>query len=267
MEKLEVEEMDEVPMVEGDPTPGRTPASGSPLEGTPVPRIPAGRNPGSPLRSTPVANQYKYQPSQSFCGTHKDPTQKSPNRLALEGDPEGKSQRTLQATGAEGREAQPARIGESYPPRREPSPNTASNKKRRFQTQVRPILTLETPNSETGVNFPTTAPGGDASTREKAKDAQTYDMEDRDSEPEHDKEASDGAARAESPMIAHLHHMFSERLDAMQSMVQRLLGVAPPIRKSNPDSYADTPFTNEITLIEMPRKFSFHCIKAYDSTT
>jgi len=34
-------------------TPDRTPASGSPLEGTPVPRIPAGRNPGSPLRSTP----------------------------------------------------------------------------------------------------------------------------------------------------------------------------------------------------------------------
>jgi len=102
--------------------------------------------------------------------------------------------------------------------------NAASNKKRRFQTQVRPILTLETPNSETGANFPTTAPGGDASTREKAKDAQTYDMEDRDSEPEHDKEASDGAARAESPMIAHLHQMFSERLDAMQSMVQRLPG-------------------------------------------
>ncbi|KAF3565534.1 hypothetical protein DY000_02014370 [Brassica cretica] len=33
--------------------PGRTPASGSPLEGTPVPRIPARRNPGSPLRTFP----------------------------------------------------------------------------------------------------------------------------------------------------------------------------------------------------------------------
>ncbi|KAF3580230.1 hypothetical protein DY000_02030661 [Brassica cretica] len=113
--------------------------------------------------------------------------------------------------------------------------------------------TLETPNSGTGANLPTTAPGGDASTREKAKDAQTYDMEDSDSEPEPDKEASDGAARTESPMIAHLHQMFSDRLDAMQSMVERLPGVAPPIRKSNPDSYADTPFTDEITLIEMPR--------------
>ena len=68
-------------------------------------------------------------------------------------------------------------------------------------------------------------------------------------------------------MIAHLHQMFFERLDAIQSMVERLPGVAPPIRKSNPDSYADTPFTDEITLIEMPKKFSFPSIKAYDGTT
>ena len=65
--------------------------------------------------------------------------------------------------------------------------------------------TLETPNAISGANLPTTAPGGDALTREKAKNAQTYDMEDSDSEPEPDKEASDGAARAESPMIANLH--------------------------------------------------------------
>ncbi|KAF3573642.1 hypothetical protein F2Q69_00059549 [Brassica cretica] len=127
--------------------------------------------------------------------------------------------------------------------------------------------TLETPNSGTGANLPTTEMRGDASTREKFKDAQTYDVEDSDSEPEADKEASDGAARTESPMIAHLHQMFFDRLDAMQSMVERLPGVAPPIRKSNPDSYADTPFMDEITLIEMPRKFSFPSIKAYDGTT
>ncbi|KAF3497230.1 hypothetical protein DY000_02052856 [Brassica cretica] len=49
--------------------------------------------------------------------------------------------------------------------------------------------------------------------------------------------------------------MFSDRLDAMQSMVERLPGVA------------DTPFTDDITLIEMPRKFSFPSIKAYNGTT
>ncbi|KAF2534986.1 hypothetical protein F2Q68_00020642 [Brassica cretica] len=145
--------------------------------------------------------------------------------------------------------------------------NATSNKKRRFQTQVCPMPTLETPNSGTDANLPTTVPGGDAYTREKAKDAQTYDVEDSDSEHEPDKEASDEAARTESPMIAHLHQMFSDNLDAMQSMVERLQGVAPPIRKSNPDSYDDTPFTDEITLIEMPRKFSFSSIKAYDGTT
>ena len=52
----------------------------------------------------------------------------------------------------------------------------------------------------------------------------------------------------------------------MKSMVERLPGVAPPIRKSNPDSYANTPFTKEIILIELPRKFSFLSIKVYDGT-
>ncbi|KAF2572538.1 hypothetical protein F2Q70_00003347 [Brassica cretica] len=110
-------------------------------------------------------------------------------------------------------------------------------------------------------------PNYGAGKREKAKDAQTCDVEDIDSEPEPNKKASDGAARTESPMIAHLHQMFSDRLNAMQSIVERLPGVAPPIRKSNPDSYADTPFKDEITLIEMPRKFSFPSIKTYNGTT
>ncbi|KAF3588880.1 hypothetical protein F2Q69_00027543 [Brassica cretica] len=83
--------------------------------------------------------------------------------------------------------------------------NTASNKKRRFWTRVRPMSNLETPNSERGTNSPTTAPGGDTSTRENARDAQAYDVEGSDLEPEPDKETSDRAARTESPMIAHLH--------------------------------------------------------------
>ncbi|KAF2620442.1 hypothetical protein F2Q68_00039148 [Brassica cretica] len=145
--------------------------------------------------------------------------------------------------------------------------STESNKKRRFRAQIRPMRTLETPNSGTGVNLPPTAPQGDASTRKKDKDAQTYDVEDSESEPEPDMEAPKGAKKAESPMVAYLEHIFSKRLDAMQSMVERLQGVAPPIQKSNPDSYADTPFTDEITLIEMSMNFSFPCIKAYDGTT
>ncbi|KAF2573683.1 hypothetical protein F2Q70_00002789 [Brassica cretica] len=119
----------------------------------------------------------------------------------------------------------------------------ASNKKHRFRAQIRPTPTLETLNSETGATLPPTKSQGDEATREKTK------------------------AKTESPMAAYQEHMLSKRLDAMQSMVERLPGVAPPIRKSNPQSYVDTPLTDEITLIEMPRKFSFPSIKAYDGTS
>ena len=108
---------------------------------------------------------------------------------------------------------------------------------------------------------------GDAATCEKTNGAQIYDVEDSKSEPEPNKEAPEVTAKMESPMVAYLEQMFSKRLDAMQSMVERLPWVAPPIRKSNPESYADTPFTDEITLIEMPRKFSFPSIKVYNGTT
>ncbi|KAF2610450.1 hypothetical protein F2Q70_00011739 [Brassica cretica] len=105
-----------------------------------------------------------------------------------------------------------------------------------------------------------------AETREKTKGARIYDVEDSESELEPDKEAPEEVAKTKSLMAAYLEQMFSKRLDAMQSMVERLPGVAPPIQKSNPDSYADTSVTDEITLIEMPRKFSFPSIKAYDGT-
>ena len=49
-------------------------------------------------------------------------------------------------------------------------------------------------------------------------------------------------------------------------MVERLPGVAPPIRRSDPRSYSDTPFVEEIASVEMPRKFSFPSIKMYEGT-
>ncbi|KAF2584782.1 hypothetical protein F2Q70_00035783 [Brassica cretica] len=54
---------------------------------------------------------------------------------------------------------------------------------------------LETPNSGTGTTPPPTTSQGDAATREKAKGAQTYDVEDSESEPEPDKEAPDGTEK------------------------------------------------------------------------
>ena len=69
---------------------------------------------------------------------------------------------------------------------------------------------------------------------EKAKGTQTYDVEDSESEPEPDKEVPEGGTATKSPMIAYLEKMFSKRFDAMQSMVERLPGVAPQSGKAIP---------------------------------
>ena len=113
---------------------------------------------------------------------------------------------------------------------------------------------LETPISGACTNLPTVAPGEEASTRKKSKHAQTYDGEDSDSEPEPDKEASDGAARAESPMIAHLHQFFSDILDAMQFMVERLPGVGRPIQTE--DARCSTP--QRVTRSYHVQRFRLH---------
>ncbi|KAG2266357.1 hypothetical protein Bca52824_073436 [Brassica carinata] len=102
--------------------------------------------------------------------------------------------------------------------------------------------------------------------REKAQDAQTYDVEDSESEPEPDKEAHDGATKAESPMVAYLEQMFTKRLDAMQSMVERLLGEEMSFMKSGMSeraalwhsslrSTADSRVTGFHRFILIPRRF------------
>ena len=40
-----------------------------------------------------------------------------------------------------------------------------------------------------------------------------------------------------SSMTAYMEQMISKTLDAMKSMVEKLLGIAPPIRKSDSDSF------------------------------
>ena len=99
----------------------------------------------------------------------------------------------------------------------------------------------------------------------RAEDHQIHNLEESDSKLELEREELEKTA-TESSITAYLEQMFSKRLDAMKSVVERLPGVAPPIRRSNPDSYTDTPFTEEIASVEMPRKFSFPSIKTYDGT-
>ena len=53
----------------------------------------------------------------------------------------------------------------------------------------------------------------------------------------------------------------------MEALIQRIPGVATPIKKSLPHNYVDSPFVDFIAFIEMPRKFSFPNMKMYDGTT
>ncbi|KAF3506796.1 hypothetical protein F2Q69_00006195 [Brassica cretica] len=68
--------------------------------------------------------------------------------------------------------------------------------------------------------FPPTTLQGDGAAHEKAKDTQTYDVEDSESESESGKEQPMGVTKTTSPMTAYLEKMFSKRLDAQQSMAQ-----------------------------------------------
>ncbi|XP_038688665.1 uncharacterized protein LOC119987827 [Tripterygium wilfordii] len=59
----------------------------------------------------------------------------------------------------------------------------------------------------------------------------------------------------------------SERLAFVESILRRLPGVPTPIRKSQPNSYCDSPFVDHISLVEMPRKFHFPNMRSFDGTT
>ncbi|KAF2549104.1 hypothetical protein F2Q70_00021593 [Brassica cretica] len=192
-------------------TPGRIPASGSPLGGTPVPRY---ERQLDGLQSQVTELHKTREETNPELSSEVQSLKEKLNEHSKQLEQSAKNLSLLESENLNLRDKNQAL-------------NTASNKKR------------------------------DTSTREKAKDAQTYDVEDSESEPEPDKEAPEGATKAGSPMVTYLEQMFSKRHNAKQSMVERLLGVAPPIQKSNPDSYVDTPFTDEITLIEMHKKFSF----------
>lgn len=76
------------------------------------------------------------------------------------------------------------------------------------------------------------------------------DMEDKEYSP-------DDPAISDPTKAAYLEKMFSERFNTIQSMVERLPGVATPIKRSDPRSYSVTPFVEEIASIEMPKNSPF----------
>ncbi|XP_057780215.1 uncharacterized protein LOC130998827 [Salvia miltiorrhiza] len=59
----------------------------------------------------------------------------------------------------------------------------------------------------------------------------------------------------------------ARKLAKMEALIQRIPGVPAPIHKSSENSYADSPFVDEIALVEMPIKFSFPSMQMFDGTT
>ena len=57
------------------------------------------------------------------------------------------------------------------------------------------------------------------------------------------------------------------RLNEMEDLIRRIPDVPALIKKSSVNSYTDSPFTDNIALVEMPWKSSFPNIKLYNGTT
>lgn len=101
--------------------------------------------------------------------------------------------------------------------------------------------------------------------REAAHDATRVQV-DSDYDTEDEEYSPDDPGISDPALAAYLEKVVSERFSTIQSMVERLPGVAHPIRRSNPGSYSNTPLVEEIASVEMPRKFSFPSIKIYEGT-
>ena len=64
-----------------------------------------------------------------------------------------------------------------------------------------------------------------------------------------------------------MEQVMAKKLAEMEAMIQQILRVPTPLKKSLPHSYIDFPLVDSIALVEMPRKFSFLNIKLYDGIT
>ncbi|KAF3582748.1 hypothetical protein DY000_02031519 [Brassica cretica] len=86
--------------------------------------------------------------------------------------------------------------------------NMASNKKRHFRTQVRHMPSLDTPNTARGT---ARQPSDEVeASGEKAGDTRVHETISSDSEPDSEKETSEGAAALQSSLTTYLEQMFSK---------------------------------------------------------
>ncbi|KAF3525844.1 hypothetical protein F2Q69_00046067 [Brassica cretica] len=105
----------------------------------------------------------------------------------------------------------------------------AGNKKRRFNTQVRPMGNLNTPNSREGTTDPPPGSGVAEATREGAENHQVHNLEESDSEPESDKETPEKNISDEV-----LYYSLS-RDDVLQKIRRHAVHGGTPTRSSSPN--------------------------------
>lgn len=65
----------------------------------------------------------------------------------------------------------------------------------------------------------------------------------------------------------HTTEAMKKELQDLKEMVQRIPGVPKPLEKATPTSYADSPFVDNIALVETPKRFNVPPMKAYDGST
>lgn len=75
----------------------------------------------------------------------------------------------------------------------------------------------------------------------------------------------EAAAIKKSTKMTYLEEVFSKKFEVVQSVIARLPGVAPPIRRCAHDFYADTPFVDKMVLVKSPINFSFPNMRMYNS--
>ena len=133
----------------------------------------------------------------------------------------------------------------------------------RFRAEIRPMPSLETP-AETVTNDIGTIRTPDNNRTEPSQVEQI-------NPPINNVRNFAGTTQAgmnDIPMPTGTHEAeLQRRLNEMEDLIRRIPGVPAPIKKSSVNSYADSPFTDNIALVEMPRKFSFPNMKLYDGTT
>lgn len=57
-----------------------------------------------------------------------------------------------------------------------------------------------------------------------------------------------------------------KELQEVRALIQRIPGVPKPLEKAKPYSYADSPFTADIAMVDIPKRFTVPHMKPYDGS-